>query len=103
MPWYASILLVLSHVLVFVLGALAYHGIRILSVRPIGPSVTKPGMSEARLKQIADQMAQTQVKAAAFGHFERFSQPPPAREQYIPEGDGRNREEAFAPAVGGKK
>jgi len=97
MPWWGSLLLVLTHIAVFILGAVAYHGIRILSVRPIGPFPTKPQVSEAKLAEIAMKVAKASTAADRFGT--QFDPMPDmvVRRQIIPDGDGRSKEETFAP------
>ncbi len=96
LPLWASFILVLTHVAVFVLGALAYHGIRVLSVRPIGPFPTKT-VSDAKLKEIAEKAAKMQIAGDRFG--KQFDPLPDMliKPRYIPEGDGRSKEETFAP------
>lgn len=96
MPWWASFLLVLTHISCFVLGAVAYHSIRILSVRPIGPFPTKQ-VSDAKLREIADKAARQLSGANRFGG--QFDPLPDMaiRRQVIPEGDGRPKEETIVP------
>ncbi len=97
MPWWGSLLLVLTHVGVFILGAIAYHGIRVLSVRPIGPFPNKQ-VSEAKLAEIAMKAAKASVAKDRFGaQFDPLPDMNIVRRQYIPEGDGRSKEETFAP------
>lgn len=106
MPAWVSVVLVLSHIAVFILGALAYHGIRILASRPLYPSPTqRPGMTEAKLKEIAQSLAKKQASEAMFGNFfDRFAQMPTGqRETYVPQGDGKPAGETFAPSVAGGK
>jgi hypothetical protein len=98
MPWWASLLLVLSHIAVFVLGAVTYHGIRILSVRPLGPLPTK-AVSEAKLNEIALKAARLSTAGDRFGNqFAPLPDMNVVRRQIIPDGDGRSKEETFVPA-----
>ena len=97
MPWWASILLVLSHIAVFVLGAVTYHGIRILSVRPLGPLPTKT-VSEAKLNEIAMKAARMSTAGDRFGkHFDPLPDMQVVRRQVIPDGDGRPKEDTIVP------
>lgn len=98
MPIWLSFVLILTHVLIFVLGALAYHGIRILSVRPIGPFPTKT-VSDAKLQQIAEKAAKMQIAGDRFGkQFDPLPDMMVPRRQIIPEGNGMPKEETFVPA-----
>ena len=98
LPWWCSLLLVLTHVAVFVLGAVAYHGIRILSVRPIGPFPTKT-VSDAKLQQIAEKAAKMQIAGDRFGkQFDPLPDMVIPRRQIIPDGNGIPKEETFVPA-----
>ena len=97
MPLWASFLLVLTHVTVFVLGAVAYHGIRILSVRPIGPFPTKT-VSDAKLREIAEKAAKMQIAGDRFGkQFDPLPDMMVPRRQIIPDGNGMPKEETFVP------
>lgn len=97
LPWWGSLLLVLTHIAVFVLGAVTYHGIRILSVRPIGPFPTKT-VSDAKLQQIADKAARQLAGANRFGgQFDPLPDMSVVRRQVIPDGDGRPKEESIVP------
>ena len=96
-PWWASVLLVLTHILLFGAGAVAYHLIRVLSVRPIGPFPNKM-VSDAKLAEIADKIARKQVAGDRFG---RQFEPLPdmvVKRQVYEQGDGRSKEETFVPA-----
>lgn len=97
MPIWLSFVLILTHVILFSAGAVAYHLIRVLSVRPIGPFPTKPQVSEAKLNEIAMKAAKLSAQADRFGT--QFEPMPDMtiRRQFIPDGDGRSKEETFAP------
>lgn len=97
MPWWVAFLMVLTHISCFVLGAVAYHSIRILSVRPIGPFPTKQ-VSESKLQQIADKAARQLAGANRFGgQFDPLPDMSVVRRQVIPDGDGRPKEESIVP------
>lgn len=98
-PYWIFAILIFTHVGLFVLGAAAYHAIRMLAVRPIyGNPTQKPGVSDARLMQMADKIARKQAQEALFNHMGPTQDP--IVERSIPDGDGRPaKEEAFAPMV----
>ncbi len=89
--WIALVALVLSHVGMFALGVAAYHCLRWINLRPVLP---KPPLSESKLLQMADKLAQEQVKREQFSWLQRNQQVqrPVVVDEQI--------EEAFAP---GKK
>lgn len=93
--WLVSVLLVLQPVM-FILGALTYHGIRMLSVRPMFGPNAKPQLSEAQIQAVADKAMRQQVKGV-FSHLGMMPDMP--TRQVVPEGDGRPKGEAFAPVV----
>ena len=97
MPIWLSFVLILTHVLLFGAGAVAYHMIRILSVRPFGPATAKATVSEAKLNEIALKAARMSTAGDRFGT--QFDPMPDmtVRRQIIPDGDGRSKEETFAP------
>ena len=96
MPLWLVSLLMLSQPVMFILEALTYHGIRMLSMRPMLASPKQGKVDEAKLQEIATKLMSKQVS----GVFDHLGIRPdmPVR-QVIPDGDGRPKGETFAPVV----
>ena len=87
--WVALVVLVLSHVLMFALGAASYHCIRWINMRPM--MAQRPQINEAKLAQIADKVARQQATAAQFSYMDQMAKMGrPAEVEQV--------EESFAPS-----
>lgn len=97
MPLWVSAVLFLSQPVMFILGALTYHGIRMLAAKPLYVNPKGGKVDEAKLQAIANQAIGRQMS----GVFDHLGIRPdmPVR-QVIPDGDGRPKGETFAPVVG---
>jgi hypothetical protein len=98
MPYWLFAVLIVSHLLLFALGAMAYHGVRMLAASPLYRPKGQTA-SQSQVKQLADEMLRKSFQMSnPFAHLDGMEGPPPRpRETYIPEGDGKSKEETFAP------
>lgn len=97
MPLWVSLLLVLSHVFLFVVGVVCYHQVRLLSVRPLSLS-RQSDAQDRKLKELATALAKKEVKAEAYNYFNRFDKPVEVFEDAPIPNVNKLKESGFAPA-----